>query len=451
MPTRLPARVLAAAIIAGAGLVAVPAGAHDIPDRISMHAFVKPEGDRLNVLVRVPLTLLLNLNLPKRGVGYLDLAHLDAPLETAAAATARDFEISADGERLTPVRSAGRVTLPSDRAFESYDRALALIHGPELPGSTDIFWNQGFLDVHLEYPLRSERADLVLEVLTAKGLGDRLTVDVRFLPPGGGERAYLLKAGTGPVALDPRWHQASWTFVRAGVHHILGGLDHLLFLVCLVIPFRRLGWSLVAIVTAFTVAHSVTLIASAYGAVPSGNWFPPAVEVLIAASIVYMAVENVVAPNLSRRWLITGIFGVVHGFGFSFALREELQFAGNHLLLSLFAFNAGVEVGQVLVLAVALPVLAWLARRPLAERYAPIVLSVLVGHTAWHWMAERAEVLTMVEWPEVDAAFVVTAARIAAPILVVGGVVWWLAGRRASARSGRSVWSEGRVHPGRSE
>lgn len=422
---------LLAPLLAAAALAPLSAAAHDIPDRISMHAFVRPEGDRLHVLVRVPLTLLLNLNLPKRGPGYLDLAHADAAAVAGAAATAKDFEIRADGAPLTPVRARGRFTLSSDRAFESYDRALALIEGPPPPPGTDIFWNQGFFDVHLEYRVASERADVVLAVHTAQGLGDRLTVDVRYLAPGGVERAYLLKGGQGPLPLDPRWHQAAWSFVKSGVHHILGGLDHLLFLVCLVIPFRRLGSGLVAIVTAFTVAHSITLIASAYGLVPAGEWFPPLVETLIAASILYMAIENAIAPNLSRRWLITGVFGLVHGFGFSFVLAEELEFAGDHLLLSLFAFNVGVEVGQVAVLAVTLPALAWLARRPLAARYTPIVLSILIGHTAWHWMTERAEALTLAEWPAPD---VVAAARILAALLVAGGAAVWLQGRRAARR-----------------
>src|SRR5262249_42548135 len=163
----------------------------------------------------------------------------------------------------------------------------------------------------------------------------------------------------------------AWFFVKSGINHILGGFDHLLFLLCVVAPFRRLSWNLVAVVTSFTVAHTITLFASAFNYVPAGKWFPPLVEVLIALSIIYMAAENLIAPNLSRRWLITGIFGLVHGFGFSFALRDELQFAGEHLVLSLFAFNVGIELGQLLVLVILLPLLAFLARWPMIERYTP--------------------------------------------------------------------------------
>ena len=105
---------------------------------------------------------------------------------------------------------------------------------------------------------------------------------------------------------------------------------------------------LVLVVTAFTVAHSFTLLASAYDLAPDALWFPPLIETLIAASIVYMALENIVgASSVQRRWMIAFGFGLVHGFGFSFALRETLQFAGSHLLTSLLSFNIGVELGQI--------------------------------------------------------------------------------------------------------
>ena len=82
-------------------------------------------------------------------------------------------------------------------------------------------------------------------------------------------------------------------------------------------------------------------------------------------------------------------FGLVHGFGFSFALKQTLQFAGDHLLTSLLSFNIGVELGQLLVLAVMIPALELLFRYVVAERMGTIILSALVAHTAWHWMTER--------------------------------------------------------------
>src|SRR5437763_10119192 len=140
----------------------------------------------------------------------------------------------------------------------------------------------------------------------------------RFAPPGGGARAFEFAGDPGRVELDPRWHQAALQFVKLGFTHILDGTDHLLFLFCLVIPFRRFR-SLVAVVTAFTVAHSITLFASAYNLAPAALWFPPLIETLIATSIVYMALENIVGTQstqsngfsassassaLRRRWLV---------------------------------------------------------------------------------------------------------------------------------------------------
>jgi hypothetical protein len=185
---------------------------------------------------------------------------------------------------------------------------------------------------------------------------------------------------------------------------------------------------LILLVTAFTVAHSITLGAAALGIVPDALWFPPLIETLIAASIVYMALENILGARLQRRWLIAFAFGLVHGFGFSFALGESLQFAGSHLATSLFAFNVGVEIGQLLVLAVAVPVLSSALER-VPERAGVIVLSALVAHTAWHWMIDRGASLReyRVTLPAFDAALLLSAMRAALVLLVAAGAAWLLA------------------------
>jgi hypothetical protein len=205
--------------------------------------------------------------------------------------------------------------------------------------------------------------------------------------------------------------------------HILEGRDHLLFLFCLVIPFRRFR-ELVLLVTAFTLAHSVTLVASAYGFAPSAQWFPPLVETLIAASIVYMALENIVGGKVRRRWFLTFGFGLLHGFGFSFALRETLQFAGSYLLTSLLAFNLGVEIGQLLVLSLFLPLLAVLFRRVVAERTGTLILSALAAHTGWHWMVERGAALAEFDFPEIDAPLLASAMRVLMLVVAALGINW---------------------------
>ena len=408
-------------------LAALPqcARAHDIPTDVLVNAFVKPEGQRLRLLVRVPMKALRDVDYPRRGAGLLDLARADASLANAASLWIGDELELYEGEtRLAPPRIAAvRVSLESDRSFASYETALAHVEGERLPASMELYWEQGLLDALLEYPIASDRAAFSIRPKLER-LGMRTTIALRFLPPGGAVRAFQLHGDPGLVRLDPSWLQAASRFVETGFLHILEGPDHLLFLLCLVVPFRRLR-QLVWIVTAFTVAHSITLIASAYGLGPDKLWFPPLIETLIAISILNMAIENVLGSSVGRRWVVTFAFGLVHGFAFSYALRESLQFAGSHLLASLLAFNAGIELGQLLALVILVPALELLFRRVVAERVGTLVISVLVGHTAWHWMSERIEVLRRFPWPSPNAAELASAVRWLMLLLVVGAAAWF--------------------------
>ena len=421
---------------------ALPVLAHDIPSSVTVLAFVKPQGDRLRVVMRVPLQAMRDVNFPLNGPGYLDIPR-SAPLLSDAAKVwlVESMDLyEGDTPLAAPRIVATRVSLPSDRSFASYDSALVHTTGPSLPVDTQIMWTQAMLDVVLDYAIHSDSARFSLRPALAR-LGVRTTTVLRFLPASGGERDFEYLGDPGLVRLDPQWYQAARRFVELGFAHILSGIDHLLFILCLVIPFRRIR-PLVAIVTSFTVAHSITLIASAAGLAPDALWFPPLIEVLIALSIVYMALENIVGAKLERRWLITFGFGLVHGFGFSFALRQSMQFAGTHMALSLLSFNVGVELGQLLVLALAVPALNWLFSHVVAERMGTIILSAFVAHTAWHWMLDRGAILAQyrVEVPEFSPSLVVSAMRGLMLLLIVGAAAWGmfevvgrLTGRAASA------------------
>ena len=438
--------LLASALLAG------PAAAHDVPGEMRLHAFLKPEGDRLHVLVRVPLALLLNLDVPKRGPGYVDLARIDEALTRAVAATDKDLEFFEDGRRLTLAGWKARISTPSDRSFEKYEKARALLAGPPPPETTDVFWNQGWFDASLEYEIRSPRSTFALDFHVSPGLGDRLKLDLRHLSPDGVVRAYELPTGSGEVVLDPRWYQAGWSFVKSGFAHILDGLDHLLFLLCLVLPFRRIDWRLAGMVTSFTVAHSVTLVAAAYGLVPSDPWFPALVETLIALSILYAAIENVVRSRVERRWLVAGLFGLVHGFGFSFVLASQLQFAGSHLLVSLLAFNVGIELGQLLALSLAMPALLLLHRAFRGhERLLAAIPSLLVAHTAWHWSSERFGTLRKEAWPLPETAASRVPVLLAALLAAAAGGTAWLVVRQVRRRAGSAARRERAAHPATEE
>ncbi len=406
-------------------LLSFGASAHDIPADVRVVAYVKPAAETLQFLVRVPLSAMREVDFPKRGPGYLDLARVDAALANAANLwLAGNIDIYQDDTRLAPPKVvAARVSLAADRSFTTFDSAMGHLKGPRIPETEDLYWNQQLLDVLLEYPARPGVADFAVHPRLDR-LAQRVTMVMRFLPPGGVERAFELHGDPGLVRLDPRWHQAALRFVQSGFFHILEGIDHLLFLACLVIPYRRFV-PLAVIVTSFTVAHSVTLAASALGYAPDALWFPPLVEALIALSIVYMAVENMLgATRVERRWVLAFGFGLVHGFGFAFALRESLQFAGSHLVTSLAAFNIGVECGQLLVVALLAPVLNRVLRGAVAERMGVILLSAFIAHTGWHWMLERGEQVMKFPLPVIDAAAAASLLRWLMGALIVGGLVW---------------------------
>ena len=426
-----------------------PVSAHEIPSDVTIQVFFKPAGSRLRLALRVPLAAMRDIDYPKRNglinSESLDLARADKTLRDAATLWIADFlHVYENGAVLPyPTVREVRASLQGDRSFASYDEAIAHLSGPRLPDDTEFLWSQGLLDVLFEYPIQSDRSRFAIDPQFGR-LGIRTVTVLRFLPPGGAVRAFELDGSPGLVQLDPRWYQAAFRFVALGFEHILDGTDHLLFLFCLVIPFRRIR-ALVAVITSFTVAHSITLIASAYNIAPDALWFPPLIETLIATSIVYMALENIVgaagrgtqSDGLSglsastafrHRWLITFGFGLVHGFGFSFALRRTLQFAGSHLLTSLLSFNIGVELGQLLVLVLLIPALDLLFRYVVEERIGTVILSAIVAHTAWHWMTERWGVLRQFrfEWPAFDLAFWATAMRWAMVAVALLGVYWLL-------------------------
>jgi hypothetical protein len=454
-------------IVAVAALVFLAGAAygHDIPADVTVQALLKPEGQRLRLLVRVPLKAMRDMDYPKprdaTNADLLDLSRADATLRDAATLWVSDYlDLYENGDPLPAPRVvAVRAALQSDKSFASYDEAIAHLNAPGLPEQTEFFWSQGLLDVLFEYPIHSDQSRFSIRPRLAR-LGIRTLTVLRFMPPGGGIRAFEFPGDPGLVQLDPRWHQAALQFVQLGFFHMLDGADHLLFLVCLVIPFRRFR-PLVAVVTAFTVAHSITMIAAAYDFAPDALWFPPLVETLVATSIFYLAAENIVFVTLQkepqrpqssqrenhfsavsavsavssgrvlkRRWLVTFAFGLVHGFGFSFGLRPTLQFAGSHLLTSLLSFNVGVELGQLLVLVLLIPALDLLFRYVVAERIGTIIVSAIVGHTAWHWTGDRWELLRKFtfEWPMLDAAFFAGAMRWAMLLVLAAGLYWLVFG-----------------------
>lgn len=411
-----------------AGLAPTATQAHDIPSRITVNAFVKPEGNTLTALLRVPMEAFGEISFPLRGPGFIQISEADFAINDAARVyITESFKFFENDVELTEKTVAAvRVELPSDRSFTDYDRALDNVQSAPLDDSVNLFWRQGVLDVMVTYDIEDENSDFSVNPLLGT-LANETTTVLRFMVPSGAERIFNYIGNPGLVDLDPRWHQAALRFVVMGFEHILEGIDHLLFLFCLVIPLRSLR-GLIPVVTSFTVAHSITLISSAFGLAPNVLWFPPLIETLIALSIVYMAFENIVGARLEHRWVVTFAFGLIHGFGFSFLFSDTLQFAGGHLFSSLLAFNVGVELGQLFLLLLVIPLLNILFSRFVKERIGTILLSALVAHSAWHWMLERGATFGeyQLQMPIFDAVFFAALMRWGMLGVIIAAAGWGL-------------------------
>jgi hypothetical protein len=198
-------------------------------------------------------------------------------------------------------------------------------------------------------------------------------------------------------------------YLRDGVWHIWIGFDHILFLLSLLLPavgswallggtpprhgpwqpvsrFGTAFWDVLRIVTAFTVAHSITLSLATLGLVSLPSRL---VESAIAASVVLAALNNVWPLFHSRRWMVAFVFGLVHGFGFASVLAD-LGLPQDALVLALLGFNLGVEGGQLAIVAVFLPVAFALRRTWFYRRAVLVGGSLLIALIAAAWLAERA-------------------------------------------------------------
>jgi len=204
----------------------------------------------------------------------------------------------------------------------------------------------------------------------------------------------LLDAGNTTVTLSapaPSLISTMQRYLVTGIEHIFLGYDHIAFLVAVVLWARRLI-PVIKIVTAFTIAHSITLSLAALNVVviPSS-----VVEPAIAASIVFVAVENFFSRDIDRRWRVAFVFGLIHGFGFAGALRE-VGLPPNAVATALAAFNVGVEIGQVAIVSIVVPMLIALDRLMTPDRAKPLraaslvyALSVLIGLLGSYWLLTR--------------------------------------------------------------
>lgn len=281
------------------------------------------------------------------------------------------FEFNASGDQLSGTVEAARLyRVGTQPEFATLDEARAAFDGTWIQpgGDSQLYVGDAVVDVVLLYETAGSVGSYAVSSNLDPGLPDQETTANLILDYGPGDPKVFRSRGLmqEPVEISRSHLTAIWTFVLEGVRHILEGIDHVLFVVCLVIGAATLR-SLLARVTGFTLGHSVTLAAGFFGFVPSGAWFVPAVETGIALSIIYAAVIAIRPLSGSgdterSTFAVTCAIGLLHGLGFSFVLQNILQVTSPNIWQSLLAFNVGVEIGQLAIVLAVWP-LFYLMRR----------------------------------------------------------------------------------------
>ena len=321
----------------------------------------------------------------------------DAPIGVAQL-VADGLYVTISGETVEAEVEALRLfRVGEEPSFATIDEAQIAINSDGYDRKAPLFVGDTVVDVALLFPTQGIVSEYSISSTLDPGLPGQEETANLLLDYGSNEPNVFRSRGLmqDPVVITQSAFAGILTFIWEGVRHILEGVDHVLFVVCLVIGAHTLN-ALLWRVTGFTIGHSLTLTSGFFGFVPSGAWFVPAVETGIALSIIYAAVIALQNPSgeqsSNRRMLVITIaIGLLHGLGFSFVLQEILQVTSPNIWQSLLAFNIGVEVGQIMIVLVVWPFL--LASHRLSATSWSVARLGMAGACvviAAYWTIERA-------------------------------------------------------------
>jgi len=335
-------------------------------------------------------------------VHYVDVEQVSADPNKLGQLAADGYRVGLSGKAGKTIVEQTRVHLvASAPGFATLAEAKkAITESPTYPADTKpAYVGDALVDVTLRHHTNRPVYEYAFSSTLDPGLpGQDDTANI-ILDYGGGETRIFRARGLmfDPIMISNSPLQAVYTFIVEGVRHILGGLDHVLFVLCLVLGAAGFR-ALILRATGFTIGHSVTLTLGFFGFVPSGVWFIPAIETGIALSIVYagaMVFTNKdTAGSENRMFFVTVLIGLLHGLGFSFVLHKLLRVDSPDLWQSLLAFNVGVEIGQIAIILATWPALLLIARfSPRVAQVCRWALASVCISVALYWSIERVILL----------------------------------------------------------
>jgi hypothetical protein len=402
--------------------------AHDVPDRVDIAILIKAEHDRLRILARVPANALIDFLLPTQDYGnWVDLTNADVlATEAARVWVAEMLSLRENGAALpTPRLLKVHLSRVNDPSFLTYDGALARVNGPPLAPGTLVLQEQVTVDALLEVPIRSPAADIRFRPRFGR-LGVLVYTTLTYLPPDGRSQRFYYEGDPPEFSLNPTTGDSARRFFSAGLWHVLGETDYLMFALCIAMAFTRVK-SLAAFAALVAGAELCALLAARLW-LPAAPWTPVLCGALLAAVTVCAGIEAIVSARSERRGFAV-VVGAVFGAAFWSALQPVVQFGGAHTLAAALAFACGLVATQLSALAVAALVVFLIARVSRVPRGITIVVAALVVHVSWQQMLDHVHALTLVGLPLTTRQLALSAA-LAAVIIVA--VSW---GRRPAARA----------------
>src|SRR5262245_21350725 len=343
---------------------------------------------------------------------------------------AAGFEVFDHGEPISrPEVDQPRIATNADQSFDSYQSAIAHLDAPPLAATENLFLDQVWFDMRLRYRLASDQAVIALDPNVA-GWGVRVSTDLTIVDAGDQARSLVFEGNPGRIYLAPRWTDAGRQFMDRSTRFVRSTAPLLLFLFCLVLPFRRYRPAIPPVV-AFVSTFLAGLLASTLGLTVEAVWFPPLLAALEVAAILLAAFANIadqVTPH--RRTLFACCAGLIFGASTALYLEPALQFGGAHPLVSLLAFCAGAAVTLVAAAAIMIPVMSYLfsrARTERVERIERIIVSALAADTAWGWFTAQWNRLAMIPvWVVFGVGAAALLLRVLAGLVLLGGALWFL-------------------------
>lgn len=382
------------------------AGAHPTVPEPMVEMFVKPDGDRLTVLVRLPIAVLSDANLPRDASGRLVPETSGPPLQLVARDIASNLELQQNDD-----------LLPSP--------AIA----------TSMAANGEFVEVVLTYSIRAGAGGITARLRTFRaGTGIVRTV-AHYDAPATPTRTFTVAGDPERVAFDPRLVEVVRTFVARGTAALLSGGDALLFALCLALPLRREG-ALRAASIAFLTGEIATILICGAGGLLATPQSLATSQVAAASAIVVVALQVVTNPR--SQWLaaLALIFGLAHGLATGAAFLRDTSLGGSHVATALMTFLLVVTLGQIWMIALLSSAAALLFRWGLPERLAAVAAAIFVGHEALHRIADRGDALALLRGTTSDQILMTVTLIWAGLILCAGSLeLVWLRRARAFAAS----------------